>query len=78
MVSEIAPSRRVDERRRIHFAWLIRLRWAAIAGQLITIVTAYAVMGLALPLAPLLAVIGVEVVVNVVCAVWVRAAADVP
>ena len=42
---------------RINFDWLIRLRWAAIAGQLITIGAVHLAMQLAIPMAPLLALV---------------------
>ena len=53
---------------RINFAWLIRLRWAAIAGQLVTIGSVHFAMGLAIPIVPLLVLVGVEVASNVGCA----------
>jgi two-component system, sensor histidine kinase RegB len=46
---------------RINFDWLIRLRWAAIAGQLITVGCVYLVMRLPIPIISVLALVGVEV-----------------
>ena len=57
---------------RINFDWLIRLRWAAIAGQLITIGAVHLAMQLDIPLAPLLALVGVEIASNLVCALLAR------
>jgi len=57
---------------RINFDWLIRLRWAAIGGQLITIGAVHLAMRLALPVAPLLALVGVEVGSNLACALLAR------
>jgi two-component system sensor histidine kinase RegB len=51
---------------------LIRLRWAAIAGQLVTIGAVHFVMRLDLPLVALLALVAVEVGSNVVCAALAR------
>lgn len=55
---------------RINFSWLVRLRWAAIAGQLVVIFAVYYGMHIALPLAPLLAICAAEAVSNVAGALW--------
>jgi two-component system, sensor histidine kinase RegB len=52
------------DRHRINFAWLIRLRWGAIAGQVATIVVVDRLVGIRLPLLPLAAVIAIELVAN--------------
>jgi len=57
---------------RINFDWLIRLRWAAIAGQLITVGAVHVAMALDIPIAPLLALVAVEVGSNVACALLAR------
>ena len=57
---------------RINFDWLIRLRWAAIGGQLITIGAVHLAMQLAIPIAPLLALVGVEIGSNLACALLAR------
>ena len=57
---------------RINFDWLIRLRWAAIAGQLITIGAVHFAMQLAIPVAPLLALVAVEIGSNLACALLAR------
>jgi len=57
---------------RINFDWLIRLRWAAIAGQLITIGAVHLAMQLDIPIAPLLALVGVEIASNLACALLAR------
>ena len=57
---------------RINFDWLIRLRWAAIGGQLITIGAVHLAMQLALPVAPLLALVAVEIGSNLACALLAR------
>jgi two-component system, sensor histidine kinase RegB len=57
---------------RINFDWLIRLRWAAIGGQLITIAAVHFGMGLEIPLMLLLVLVGVEITSNVGCALLAR------
>jgi two-component system sensor histidine kinase RegB len=48
-----------------NLAWLLRLRWGAIAGQLLTIFVVRFGLDLPLPLVPLLVIVAVEVVSNV-------------
>ncbi len=50
--------------RALNFAWLLRLRWSAIAGQLVTIAGVQLTMGYALPLGWLAAIIGLEAATN--------------
>jgi two-component system sensor histidine kinase RegB len=57
---------------RINFDWLVRLRWAAIGGQLITIGAVHLAMGLEIPIVPLLALVAVEIGSNVGCALAAR------
>ena len=59
---------------RINFAWLVRLRWSTIVGQLITIVAVRFAMQLPIPLAPLVVLVALEVGVNVACVAAARAA----
>lgn len=54
----------------VHAAWLLRLRWVACAGQLITVAYAAAAFDVRLPLAELLAVIIVVAVTNALLAGW--------
>lgn len=61
------------ERARVNFTWILKLRWAAAAGQLATIALVGSVFAVDLPLAGLLAVLCFEVVSNIVLAVWLRA-----
>lgn len=60
------------EAQRINFAWLVRLRWGAIAGQATAIACVHFVMDIPLPLAWLAAILSAAVVYNVAWAVWVR------
>jgi two-component system, sensor histidine kinase RegB len=70
-------SRLLREGRRINFAWLLRLRWGTVAGQVITILGVQFGVGVELPLVPLFAVIAIELLTNAACALWLRGASDV-
>ena len=50
---------------RINFSWLLKLRWGAIAGQVLTIAGVVWLMHIPLPLAPLGAIIAVELATNI-------------
>jgi two-component system sensor histidine kinase RegB len=50
----------------INFSWLVKLRWASIAGQLVTIGVVVGWMGIHLPLAPLLGLLALSLVTNIV------------
>jgi len=56
----------------INFSWLVRLRWGAVIGQLITVLVVDRVMHIHLPLRPLLTIIATAAISNVACAVWAR------
>ena len=58
------------ERVRINFAWILKLRWLAAAGQLFTIVLVVTWFGIALPLQALVAVLVLEVVTNLLLTAW--------
>jgi len=51
----------------INFGWLIRLRWATIVGQTLTIVAVRWGMGLALPIKPLVLLVALSAVLNLTC-----------
>jgi two-component system, sensor histidine kinase RegB len=57
---------------RINLSWLVRLRWGAVVGQLLTIVAVDRIMGIPLPLTPLLGVVGLEAASNAAAALWLR------
>jgi two-component system sensor histidine kinase RegB len=59
---------------RINLAWLVRLRWATIGGQLVTIGAVRFGMHLRIPMTALLGLCGFEIAVNVACVVAARAA----
>ncbi|HEY1067337.1 MAG TPA: hypothetical protein VGE52_14545, partial [Pirellulales bacterium] len=58
------------ERMRINFSWVLKLRWAAAAGQLITILAVQFGLGVSLPLVPLLALVALQAVSNVPLEIW--------
>lgn len=51
----------------IQLAWLVRLRWLALAGQLLVVAGIEGLLGIALPWGPLAAVLGAEAASNVLC-----------
>jgi two-component system sensor histidine kinase RegB len=53
-------------------AWVLRLRWVAIAGQVAAIGAVHGLMGIALPLAPLGAILAFAAATNVAVALWSR------
>lgn len=60
--------------RDINFDWLLRLRWGMVGGQAALVVLAHVLIGIELPLAPLLAIIAVEAASNAACRRWARTA----
>ena len=50
----------------INYGWLIRLRWSMVAGQLITILGVQWMLGMQLPLRPLLIIVALEAATNVI------------
>ncbi|HEY5951108.1 MAG TPA: ATP-binding protein [Kofleriaceae bacterium] len=55
----------IPERNWVNIQWLARLRWAEVAGQAVTVIAAQFLLGGSLPIAPLLAVIGIGLISNV-------------
>jgi two-component system sensor histidine kinase RegB len=66
MVEPVSPAR-------INFGWLVRLRFATIAGQAVTIAGVRWGMNLEIPLRPLSALVAVALVSNLACLLWARA-----
>src|SRR3954462_14726001 len=58
---------------RAHVGWLLRLRFATVAGQTLTVVAVRCGMNLEIPLAPLFALVGVALLSNLVCIACARA-----
>jgi two-component system, sensor histidine kinase RegB len=57
-----------DARSHVSLRWLIRVRWGAAVGQLATLLISYWALGLALPLAPLFAIVAVAAATNLAAA----------
>jgi len=66
---ELGPLR---ETRGIHTDWLVRLRWGALLGQLITVLAVNFGLRIRLPLGALCVVLAIEAASNVVFARWAR------
>jgi two-component system, sensor histidine kinase RegB len=61
-----------------NFAWLLKLRWGAAAGQLAIIVIVRRYLAIAIPLWWVLPIIGVELATNAAAWVWARGREEVP
>jgi len=64
------PLTSVESAARINLRWIVRLRWGAVAGQVITILLARQLVRTPLPLVQLLAVCGALALANVGVQVW--------
>jgi len=64
-------------REAINFSWLVKLRWGAIAGQIVTILGVAHFMGVKLPLPTLFAIIAVELLSNIACVIAARREHDI-
>ena len=64
------PLTSVESAARINLRWIVRLRWGAVAGQVITILLARQLVRTPLPLFPLLVVCGALALANVGVQVW--------
>jgi two-component system, sensor histidine kinase RegB len=65
MLEPVSPAR-------INFGWLVRLRFATVAGQALTIVGVRVGMNLEIALPPLIALVGLALASNLACLVWAR------
>jgi two-component system, sensor histidine kinase RegB len=59
-----SPSPAAAPGARQHLPWLVKLRWGAVIGQIVTIAFVQAVMQIQLPLLPLAVLIAVEIATN--------------
>ena len=64
-VRQMAPLTSVESAARINLRWIVRLRWGAVAGQVMAILIARRLVSMALPIAALLAVCGALALANV-------------
>lgn len=60
------------ERERINFSWILKLRWAAAAGQLATVLVVEWGMHISIPVVPMIAIIAFELVSNAALEWWFR------
>ena len=63
--------RLIPDRNRVNISWLVRLRWAEIAGQASTILVVRSLFDIELPIEALAAVVGIGLVSNLALEVWV-------
>ncbi len=63
--------RAIPERTTVNVEWLMRLRWAQVVGQAATITVAALVLGVALPVLPLMLVVGVGLASNLALELYV-------
>jgi len=62
----------------LNFSWFLKLRWGAIAAELLVFFAGDRLMHVALPLAPMLLIVGVAVSTNVGGTLWARRRKSVP
>ena len=62
----------IPDRNRLNFSWLMKLRWAEIAGQAATVLGVEWMLAIDVPLGPLFAIIAIELLSNLACALWFR------
>jgi two-component system, sensor histidine kinase RegB len=68
----VTSARNIPDRNGLNFSWLMKLRWSSIAGQIATILAVYGLLEIKVPLLPLFVVVGIELLSNVLCAVWFK------
>lgn len=72
------PANPAGDVARINLGWLVRLRWAALAGQLLTILVSHFVLDIWLELTPLLLTVAASVLSNLVATWALRRTAQGP
>jgi two-component system sensor histidine kinase RegB len=72
--ASLTPHPTDGETLRIHLTWLLKLRWGAIAGQIVTIFAVWTLFGIDLPLPALLSLVAIEAASNAALWPWVRRA----
>ncbi len=65
-----AVPRAIPDRDRVNMSWLVRLRWAEIAGQASTVLVVHTALGVALPVLALAIVVGIGLMSNLMLSVW--------
>ena len=77
MSHEGAMNKSKNSRNGLNFSWLLKVRWTSIVGQVTTVVVVTQLLRVALPVGPLCAVIGLELLSNIIAALWFRKQSDV-
>ena len=62
----------------LNFSWFLKLRWGAIAAELVVFFAGDRLMHLSLPLTPMLLIVGVAIATNLACSIWSRRRKTVP
>lgn len=62
----------LSDRLQVNISWILKLRWAAAIGQLLTVVIVGWGLAVRLPWPPLLVIIGAEAASNVALGIWIR------
>jgi two-component system, sensor histidine kinase RegB len=76
--SPLAKGASDAEAKRIHLSWLVRLRWGALVGQLLTVLFVDLGMHIELPLLALMVALGVGAASNIAFALWAQRTRFVP
>ncbi|MEX0819670.1 MAG: ATP-binding protein, partial [Pirellulaceae bacterium] len=76
-VSNASDARQID-RLEVNASWLLRLRWVAVVGQLLTIAVARVVLQIDLVMVPLLLVVGFTALSNIAFAYWLGTHSRLP
>jgi two-component system sensor histidine kinase RegB len=66
------PESGAEERFRINIAWLVQARWATVVAQVAAIAAVEGLMGVPLPLGPVLALVAAELATNLACLWWLH------
>lgn len=73
----VSSLRQID-RLEVNASWLLRLRWVAVVGQLLTVAVALFVLGVRLPVAALLSIIAFTAITNVGFGLWLKTHTRLP
>ena len=69
---QATPIPAIGDRNQLEFSWLMKLRFAEIAGQTATILGVAWILGIAVPHWPLFAIVGLTLGSNIACSLWFR------
>jgi len=66
-----------EEAQSINLHWLLRLRWVAIVGQIAVVLGVDLLLGIRLPIVPIVLIIGFEVLSNMLSTAWMQRSVSV-